>query len=73
MEKVIHEKQEEVAQNIRNYAARAQLLILWLDCEREGEAIAFDVIDIAKEVNPKIQVLRAHFSALTKQDIERAC
>jgi DNA topoisomerase-3 len=44
-----------------------------LDCDREGEAIAFDVAEIVKEANPKIQVLRAHFSALTKQDIERAC
>jgi len=40
-------------------------LILWLDCDREGEAIAFDVIDIVKSVNPNIGVLRARFSALT--------
>ena len=29
-------------------------------------------MEIAKEVNPTIQVLRAHFSALTQKDIEHA-
>lgn len=43
-----------MAQNIKNYAARCQLLILWLDCDREGERIAYDVMELAKEVNPKI-------------------
>lgn len=47
-------------------------LILWLDCDREGEAIAYDVIDVCKSVNRHLHVQRAHFSALTSQDIERA-
>jgi len=63
---------EDVLQNLKSAASTAHVLILWLDCDREGEAIAFDIIDICKEVNPKIEVLRAHFSALTKSDIERA-
>ena len=49
------------------------MLMLWLDCDREGEAIAFDVIDLIKAVRPNIIVKRAHFSALTKQDINLAC
>jgi DNA topoisomerase-3 len=36
------------------YAKRASILVLWLDCDREGEAIAYDVIDVCKEVNPDI-------------------
>ena len=48
------------------------LLILWLDCDREGENIAFEVIDTVSSVNSKIDILRANFSALTKTDIIKA-
>jgi DNA topoisomerase-3 len=44
----------EIANNIRKFARRSQLLILWLDCDREGEAIAFDVLDVARQANPGI-------------------
>jgi DNA topoisomerase-3 len=47
-------------------------LILWLDCDREGENIAFEVVDVVKEVNPKIKVLRAKFSSLTEKDIKES-
>lgn len=45
------------------------MLILWLDCDREGENIAYEVIDVVKKENSKIKILRAHFSALTEKDI----
>ena len=48
------------------------LLILWLDCDREGENIAFEVIDTVSSVNSKIDILRANFSALTYTDIIKA-
>jgi DNA topoisomerase-3 len=54
-------------------ARKCQKLILWLDCDREGENIAFEVMQICREVNPRIAVLRAHFSALIPQDIHQAC
>lgn len=53
---------------------------MWLDCDREGEAIAFDVIEKcseyrdkkAKKNTPSLEVKRAHFSALTMKDVTRA-
>lgn len=45
---------------------------MWLDCDREGENIAYEVIEIVQAVNPKIKILRAHFSALTQKDIMHA-
>lgn len=46
--------------------------MLWLDCDREGENIAFEVISVCREVNPRLEVKRARFSALISRDIFRA-
>ena len=48
-------------------------LILWLDCDREGENIAFEVIEIINSLNiHNLQILRASFSAITKRDVVNA-
>jgi DNA topoisomerase-3 len=47
-------------------------LVLWLDCDREGEAIAYEVIDVCKKKNPRIQVHRAHFSTLQQREVKNA-
>jgi DNA topoisomerase-3 len=72
LEKVPVENCIYVVKNIQEQARDVDELILWLDCDREGEAIAYDVIDVCKSVNRHLHVQRAHFSALTSQDIERA-
>ena len=43
-----------------------------MDCDREGEAIAFEVINICKNANRNLIFRRAHFSALTQGDIRRS-
>eukprot|EP00898_Chlorokybus_atmophyticus_P007322 jgi/Chlat1/7591/Chrsp63S09151 len=57
---------------LQREARRAQWLVLWLDCDREGENIAFEVIEVCKGANPRLQVFRARFSALIPRDIEMA-
>jgi len=47
-------------------------LIIWTDCDREGEAIGYDIIDVCKQVRSNLDVYRARFSALTLQDLEHA-
>jgi len=47
-------------------------LVIWTDCDREGENIGFEVIDVCKAVKPNIRVLRAKFSQITGQAINRA-
>ena len=63
----------DIVRNLERYAEHADLLILWLDCDREGEAIAYEVIEIVQGVKADIEVKRAHFSSLTKNEIMKAC
>ncbi|KAI3992371.1 hypothetical protein MKX01_030092 [Papaver californicum] len=49
-------------------AKRCDWLILWLDCDREGENIAYEVIDVCSAVNTRLDISRAKFSALTNVD-----
>lgn len=47
-------------------------LIIWTDCDREGENIGFEIINVCKDVKPNIDVLRAKFSEITRQSVHRA-
>jgi len=33
--------------------------VIWTDADREGENIGFEIIDVCREVNPRIQVYRS--------------
>jgi len=57
---------------LRQQARRAQALILWLDCDREGEAIGDEVQKVCLESNPRLKVYRARFSTVMPQEIQRA-
>ena len=69
-------KVSDAAQNIEKTlkaeAKRHNVLLLWLDCDLEGENIAFEVIQICTESNPRLEVYRARFSALIPRDVFRA-
>lgn len=53
---------------------RCDGLLLWLDCDLEGENIAFEVIQCCVESKPMIKhhIFRARFSALNNRDIQHA-
>lgn len=59
-------------------ARGAHYVVLWLDCDKEGENICFEVINeikpvLNKNTNPREQVIyRAKFSAITEKDIKAA-
>ena len=47
-------------------------MIIWTDCDREGENIGFEIVDVVQAVNRNIRVCRARFSEITRVSIERA-
>lgn len=48
-------------------------LVLWLDCDREGENICFEVMEnTVPNMLPHAKVYRAKFSAITHPDIMHA-
>ena len=73
VQKSVREGQEKVMANLQQLARQCNVLVLWLDCDREGENIASEVADVCREANPQLQVRRAKFSALTFADLTRAC
>lgn len=65
-----------VVRHLQSSLSGVDYLVLWLDCDREGENICFEVLDVlqsrlARGVRGQ-QVFRAKFSAIAKPDIERA-
>nr|XP_036586540.1 DNA topoisomerase [Colletotrichum truncatum]KAF6797097.1 DNA topoisomerase [Colletotrichum truncatum] len=64
---VVPQDKKTVAENIERQARYCQLLIIWTDCDREGEHIGKEIVNAARKGNAGIQVKRANFS-----NIERA-
>ncbi|KAI8330027.1 DNA topoisomerase [Blakeslea trispora] len=66
-------------QHLQSAAKGVDYLVLWLDCDREGENICFEVIENCLPSMKRPQnsgkmshVYRAKFSAITKEDVRRA-
>lgn len=56
-------------------AKGCDFLVLWLDCDKEGENICFEVIDAVNYVMTKssdTSIYRAKFSAITETDVMKA-
>lgn len=67
--KYVPEDKLDIRKTLENEARNSQWLILWLDCDREGENIAFEVMEVCTQANNNLNVWRARFSALTDREI----
>ncbi|KAI9223232.1 DNA topoisomerase [Blastocladiella britannica] len=63
---------ENVKRNLEQEARHADLLVIWTDCDREGEAIGMDVANVCRAVNPRLVVKRAKFSVIQHREINQA-
>mmetsp|Transcript_3626 Transcript_3626/g.11267 ORF Transcript_3626/g.11267 Transcript_3626/m.11267 type:complete len:852 (+) Transcript_3626:59-2614(+) len=69
-------KKLRVCKHLKKEAKNCNILVLWLDCDREGENICFEVMDntlpwLKKPIGAQC-VFRARFSAVTIPDLRRA-
>lgn len=58
--------------SLEQQAPYHSILIVWTDCDREGENIGYEVINVCKAVNPRLRIFRAQFSEITKVAVVRA-
>ena len=63
---------EPLQRLLQTQSRNACTLILWLDCDREGEAIADEVRSVCLESNPRLHVYRAKFSTVLPGEIKKA-
>lgn len=63
----IKKDMKDAEANLKTQAAHHDILMIWTDCDREGENIGAEVADVCRKANPRIQVKRARFSAVIAQ------
>jgi DNA topoisomerase-1 len=61
-----------IIQSLKSLAKKADDVIIATDFDREGELIGADARDIVCSVNPTVPVSRVRFSAITRDEIQRA-
>lgn len=69
----ISNEAKQVAQNLAAEIRTADALMIWTDCDREGEHIGYEIAEHCRSVRRNINVTRARFSALIPAQIKRAC
>lgn len=70
--KFVGENYLPIKRTLEREVRGCQVLIIWTDCDREGENIGFEVIDVCQSIRPNIRTYRAKFSEITPQSITRA-
>jgi DNA topoisomerase-3 len=56
-----------IEKNLINEARNSNMLMIWTDCDREGEHIGSEVVRVCRKANRRITVKRARFSAIIAQ------
>lgn len=56
-----------IARNLEVEARRANMLMIWTDCDREGENIGAEIANVCRKAKAGITVRRARFSAIIAQ------
>jgi DNA topoisomerase-1 len=64
--------ERELIRALKSAARKADEIIIATDFDREGELIGSDAAALVRDVNKKAPIKRARFSAITKDEVQRA-
>ncbi|KAH8377324.1 hypothetical protein KR093_004897 [Drosophila rubida] len=70
--KAVGEDYQGIKRTLEREIRGCQGLIIWTDCDREGENIGYEIIDVCRAIKPNLQIYRASFSEITTPAVRRA-
>ncbi|KAJ3332925.1 DNA topoisomerase [Blyttiomyces sp. JEL0837] len=70
--KSVRKDLQDIKSNLQKEARNANMLVIWTDCDLEGENIGAEVMEVCREVNRRIDVKRAKFSVVQEAHINNA-
>ncbi|XP_028400889.1 DNA topoisomerase 3-alpha-like [Dendronephthya gigantea] len=73
VQKRVNPDMDNIRKTLEKEVRKCHALIVWTDCDREGENIGFEVIEVCRKIKPRIDIYRARFSEITATSITRAC
>ena len=65
-------KEKEIAALLKKYGKEVSKIIIATDADREGESIGKEAVTYATEENPRLEIKRAYYSAITKDELSKA-
>ncbi|KAL5961638.1 DNA topoisomerase 3-alpha [Taenia solium] len=63
---------ESIMRTLEREIRNCSRLIIWTDCDREGENIGMEVVEVCQRIKSSIHISRARFSEITPVAITRA-
>ena len=71
-EKKVDKDAKAIGDAVKKLSKKADRVIVATDFDREGELIGVEALQLVKEENAGVDIKRARFSALTKEEVTRA-
>ncbi|CAF4953798.1 unnamed protein product, partial [Rotaria socialis] len=72
IQKKVTDRALDIEKTIKREVVKCQTLIIWTDCDREGENIGFEVINLCRPLKANLKIYRARFSEITFNSATRA-
>ncbi|KIM45556.1 hypothetical protein M413DRAFT_430221 [Hebeloma cylindrosporum] len=72
VESTVAPDKKGIERNLLAQARRSDELVIWTDCDREGEHIGMEIVQVCRKAKPGIRIKRARFSAIIAQQIHHA-